>query len=426
MLDPADHLPTTAASEHPSTGDRPGALSSGGSPSRFFWLSAGAHRRLLPVLCLGLAFPLGCGDAPEETPTPTPVAEFDWQLPPGFPAPVVPEDNPMNASKVELGRYLFYDRRLSANQTQSCGDCHLQSKAFTDGKSNAIGSTGDVVRRSSMNLTNAAYFSAYTWVSPVVRTLEQQAMLPLFNESPIELGMAGQEAELVARLLADQTYQALFPAAFPDESDPVTVNNAVKAIAAFERTLISGNSPYDRYIYQGDRQALSESARRGLDLFFSEKVECFHCHGSFIFSDSVVHSGSTFDELYFHNTGLYNVDGNGAYPASDQGLIEQTYEAEDMGRFRAPTLRNIELTAPYMHDGSVATLEDVLDHYSAGGRTIESGENAGVGSANPYKSEFMVGFTLSEEERADLIAFLQSLTDTSFTTDPRFSNPFED
>lgn len=350
---------------------------------------------------------------------------YPWDLPPGFPPPDLPDGVTMSDEKAELGRYAFYDARLSENQTQSCGSCHQQALAFTDGLPHAVGSTGVHHRRASMGLTNAAYFSGLTWASNVVRTLEDQAMLPIFGERPVELGMAGKEDALVARFAEDAEYVARFQAAFPDEAEPVTLANLVGSIAAFERVLISGNSAYDRYI-QGDASAMTESQQRGLDLFNSERLECFHCHQGFAFTDAVRTEYTVIDELPFHNTGLYNVDGQGAYPESDRGLFELTQVPEDMGRFRAPTLRNIAVTAPYMHDGSVATLDDVLDHYAAGGRTIAEGDNAGVGSDNPYKSEFMVGFTLTDQERADVLAFLDALTDESFLTDPRFADPFAD
>ncbi len=351
-------------------------------------------------------------------------ATYVWKLPEGFPTPVVPADNPMSDEKVELGRYLFYDKRLSGNETQSCGSCHQPQYGFTDGKANAEGSTGQIHRRSSMSVVNVGYFSGLTWASNVVKSLEAQALLPLFGETPVELGMAGLEEELFARLAADAEYPARFSAAFPDEEDPINLGNITKAIAGFQRSLISGGSPYDQLQYGGDPSAMTAEARRGMALFFSEELECFHCHQGFAFTDSVQSESTTFEELLFHNTGLYNLDGAGAYPIADQGLYELTLEPADMGRFRAPTLRNIAKTAPYMHDGSIATLEEVVDHYAAGGRTISDGENAGVGSANPYKSEFVTGFTLTEEQRTDLLAFLNALTDEDFLTSPEVQDPF--
>ena len=352
-------------------------------------------------------------------------AGWVWSLPPGIPQPRVPDDNPMSIAKVELGRHLFYDTRLSGNQTQSCASCHEQTLAFTDGRGRAIGSTGQTTPRGSMGLANVAFATTLTWGNPLLLELEAQAVVPMFGREPVELGLSGLEDTLLARLGAEPRYQALFPLAFPDDPDPISVQNTVRALAAFERTILSGRSAYDRLVYGGEPDALSESARRGLTLFNSERLECFHCHQGFAFSDSVVWEGSGSREVRFHNTGLYNLGGTGAYPAGGQGVFETTGRPQDMGAFRTPSLRNVGLTAPYMHDGSIATLEEVLDHYAAGGRTIPSGPNAGVGSANPYKSGLIVGFTLTPEERADVVAFLESLTDEELLTDPRFASPWD-
>lgn len=348
---------------------------------------------------------------------------FEWNLPPGVPKPKVPADNPMSIEKVELGRHLFYDQRLSLNETQSCATCHEQALAFTDARAQGLGSTGELHPRGAMSLANVAYLTTLTWANPVLVRLESQALVPIFGEFPVELGFGGQEVELLTRLEADPTYLELFEAAFPDAPEP-SLDSITKALASFQRVLLSYDSPYDRYAYGGDPDALSEAAKRGRTLFFSEDLECFHCHGGFNFSDSVSHEGTVFDETMFHNNALYNIAGTGAYPADNTGVEEITGLASDMGRFRAPTLRNIALTAPYMHDGSIATLDQVIDHYEAGGRTIESGPFAGNGSESPLKSEFVNGFTLTGTDREDLIAFLESLTDTTFVNDPALSNPW--
>jgi len=354
-----------------------------------------------------------------------PASPWSWSLPRGFPVPTVPEDNPMSAEKVELGRRLFYDTRLSGNGTFSCANCHQQRLAFTDGLPRGVGSTGQKHPRGSMSLVNVAYSPALTWVNPNMKRLEQQALAPMFGETPVELGLAGKEAELVARLAADSRYVAWFAAAFPDDSSPITVDHITKAIASFERVLISGESPYDRE-QRGDTAAVSASAKRGEQLFFSEKMECFHCHGGFNFTGTTDYVGKGIPEVEFHNTALYNVGGKGAYPSDAPGLREFTQRAEDEGKFKAPTLRNIALTAPYMHDGSIATLEGVLDHYAAGGRTIHSGPYKGVGSANPNRSEFITGFSMTAREKRDVIAFLNALTDSAFIRDRRFANPWSD
>ena len=273
-----------------------------------------------------------------------------------------------------------------------------------------------------MSLVNAAYAGRLTWSNHLLASLEFQALTPLFGEIPIEMGMAGRESEIVELLRTDDRYQRLLPRAFPTDADPYSVLNMVRAIASFVRSIVSFDSPYDEYL-AGDPNALSDAAVRGMDLFFSERLECFHCHGGFNFSDSSTHARSAIETVGFHNTGLYNVDGEGGYPAPNTGLHDLTGKPRDMGRFRAPSLRNIALTAPYMHDGSLRTLNDVIDHYAAGGRTLTDGPYRGEGSANPFKSEFVTGFQITEQERSDLIAFLQSLTDLEVTTNPALSNP---
>lgn len=351
---------------------------------------------------------------------------FTWALPGGFPRPRVPDDNPISWEKIELGRFLFYDTRLSGNQTQACAGCHRQELAFTDGLEVGVGSTGELHPRNSMSLTNVAYGSTQGWANPLLMTLEQQTLIPMFGEEPVELGLAGLEDVLLERLSADARYRRMFREAFPAAAEPIAVGTVVKALASFDRSLISGNSPLDRYALGLDDNAISPSAIRGIDLFFGEKFECFHCHGGFNRTDNVMHANSPFIEAPFHNDQLYNIDGNGAYPPNNTGIFEITNHPDDMGAFKAPTLRNIELTAPYMHDGSIATLEEVLDHYAAGGRKIEDGPFAGDGSAVPerLKSGFIRGFAMSKREEEDMLAFLRTMTDLEFVTNPRFSDPF--
>ena len=350
-------------------------------------------------------------------------APFDWQLREGYPTPKVPVDNPMSAAKVDLGRWLFYDTRLSGNETMSCATCHLQALAFTDGRMNSIGSMGDPHPRGSMSLVNAAYASRLTWANPLLDRLEDQALTPLFGDNPVEMGMAGRDGKVAALLESDDNYRQLAESAFPDDENPYSVLNAVRSIAAFVRSIVSFESPYDAYL-AGDLTALTPSAERGMELFFSERLECFHCHGGFNFTDSTTHANTSVGRVGFHNNGLYNIDASGAYPDINTGLFDMTGEARDMGRFKAPSLRNIALTKPYMHDGSIATLEKVLDHYARGGRLTETGENAGDGRLSPFKSEFVGGFELSDSERTDLIEFLNSLTDQSVLTNERWSDPF--
>jgi len=349
---------------------------------------------------------------------------YQWELPPGFPFPKVPADNPMTIQKVELGRHLFYDRRLSFNQRQSCATCHRQENAFTDARGRGLGSTGQVHPRGPMSLVNVAYSPVLTWANPNMRQLESQALVPMFGDDPVELGMSGKEEVLLARLKTEPRYWRLFSNAFPDQADPFTLANITKAIASFERTILSGDAPYDRYRRGDDPNAITDSAKRGEALFFSERLECFHCHGGFNFTGTVDYYGKGFAEVEFHNTGLYNLKGKFSYPEPNLGLYIFSQAPDDVGKFKAPTLRNIELTAPYMHDGSVVTLSEVIDHYAAGGRSIKDGPRAGDGAGNPNKSEFVKGFSLSPQEKEDLIAFLCSLTDEVLLTNPALSDPF--
>jgi cytochrome c peroxidase len=346
------------------------------------------------------------------------VAQYQWDLPPRVAAPRVPVDNPMTAARVELGRRLFYDTRLSGNGTQSCATCHEQARAFTDGKAHGVGSTGMVHPRSPMSLINVAYRDALTWGNQDLRSLEQQTLVPMLGTAPIELGLAGHEDRVYRTLAADAIYTPLFAAAFPGERAPVTTPNIAAALSSFERSIVSFRSPFDRYREYEDRTAMSESAIRGSVLFFSNrKARCISCHrGLNLDGGSKTVTTPPAEELVFtfHNTGLYNLPGPVSYPSDNTGLYEQTGKPQDVGKFRVPTLRNIAVTAPYMHDGSIATLEEALDHYVAGGRT-----------ANPLKSTGLKPLTLTADERKDLIAFLESLTDQEALHDPRWSDPWK-
>ena len=329
----------------------------------------------------------------------------------------------MTVEKVELGRRLFYEKTLSGNGTYACASCHHQALAFTDGLPAALGSTGQRHPRGAMSLANVAYAATLTWADPRMTRLEDQMLYPMFRTEPVELGLAPQDETFLKRIGSLADYAARFAAAFPMDTEPVTTRNICRAIASFERTLISGDAPYDRLVYKGDEAALSEAARRGMRLFFSDRLQCSRCHGGFTFSGPVAFEGLAPIPPTFHNTGLYNLGGTGLYPQDNTGLFGFTGKAEDMGKFRAPTLRNIELTAPYMHDGSIPTLEAVVAHYAEGGRTLVAGPNAGVGRNNPHKSDLIGGFTMDEGQRDDLVAFLKSLTDRTFIADPRFADP---
>jgi cytochrome c peroxidase len=336
-------------------------------------------------------------------------ANYEWHLPRGFPPPAVPLDNPMSAAKVALGRRLFFETRLSSSGRYSCASCHRPQTAFTDGRAHALGATGERVRRGAMSLTNVAYNPAFTWSSDRVRSLEAQMRQPLFNEHPVEMGLEKNEA--MAVLAADPLYGAQFAAAFPGQPKPLSLQHTIEAIASFERTLISGRSPFDRYVFDDDRTALSESAKRGMALFYSTRVGCAQCHSGINFTGAILYEGHAQARALFANTGLYDLDGRGSYPSSDRGLIEVTHRAGDMGKFKVPTLRNVALTAPYMHDGSLPSLDAVLDHYTRGGHK------------NALQDRRVRPFVLSQAERVDLLEFLASLTDREFVENPEFSDP---
>jgi cytochrome c peroxidase len=284
-------------------------------------------------------------------------------------------------ARIELGRRLFYDKRMSGNGSQSCASCHRQELAFTDGRAVSIGATGQAHTRSAMSLVNVAQASVLTWNDPAMRSLEKQALVPMLGAHPVELGV--DQPALLRLLRSEPVYRDLFPKAFPQVADPFRIANVARALAAFERTIVSRRSAYDRYHYDGDTGAISEAARRGEVLFFTDGLGgCFRCH-----------AGANFTDGEFHNTAL----------AADQTT-----------RFKTPTLRNVELTAPYMHDGSIATLEAVIEHYASGGR--EHG--------NPHRDDRMKLLPLTPQNRADLVEFLKSLTDREVIRDPKFSDPW--
>jgi cytochrome c peroxidase len=266
---------------------------------------------------------------------PISAADYQWQLPAGFPEPLVPDDNPMSDAKVALGRALFEDPRLSMSGRHSCRSCHDPLRAFTDGQSRSRGAAGDQLQFNAPSLLNAAYSPSQGWREPAVRTLEQQMRGPLLH--PQELGLQGREAAVERQLAADPATLAAFLAAFPGEPRPVTLGNVIRAIAAFERTLISGNSAFDRYVFLGEHDALSGAQKRGMALFFSARAGCGSCHGGINFS--------------------------GAWVDRDHPDATPAFADTGHGPVRVATLRNLSLTGPYLHDGSLPTLEQVLERY---------------------------------------------------------------
>jgi cytochrome c peroxidase len=304
-------------------------------------------------------------------------ASFDWQLPRGFPTPFVPADNPMSAAKVALGQRLFFETRLSVTGHYSCASCHDPARSYTDGRARAVGATGAVMAHGSMALINVAYNLSYGWQHPEISSLEAQMRQPLFNRHPVEIGLAGREREVRMALAGDATYTQQFAAAF---GGAISIARIIDAIAAFERTLIDGHSAFDAYVFAGQHEALSPAAKRGMALFFSSRIGCAGCHSGFNFS------------------------GNWRDRAGRTGKAGFADDGLGVGRVRIPTLRNIALTAPYMHDGRFATLAAVLEHYERVGKLPSSAHG---GRRDPR----LKIFTLKQAERDELAAFLGSLTE---------------
>jgi cytochrome c peroxidase len=299
---------------------------------------------------------------------------FNWELPRGFPEPVVPADNPMSAAKVALGEKLFGDARLSVTGKYSCQSCHSPSRAFTDGLTRSRGATGETLALNAPTLLNVAYNASLGWNDKAVRTLEQQMRGPLFNQHPRELGLAGRESAVENELAADAALAPTFAAAFPGESRPVSIDNVIRAIAAFERTLFAGRSAFDRYVFAGEHDALDAAQKRGMQLFFGARSGCSSCHGGINFAGAWVDRETPVAEPVFADTG------------TGQAV-------------RVPSLRNLALTAPFMHDGRFATLEAVLDHYERL-------------ATDPAADARLRRAPLTTGERDDLRAFLGSLNDT--------------
>lgn len=332
-------------------------------------------RHYIMSLALGLLIAACSGtvDAPQDEPV--------VKLPAGFPALPVPADNKLTPERIALGKKLFFDKRLSSSQEVSCGSCHLQEHAFADPRTISIGVHGRTGTRNAPPLVNLAYNTSFFWDGGVP-TLEQQAIAPIIN--PLEMDMKMED--VAARLKLDPEYVAMFRQAYDMEPSPEGIT---KGLASFVRTLVSGNSRYDRY-ERGDKSALNESEKRGREIFFGESGECFHCHVGFNFTNN-------------------NIQNNGLYAEyADKGRYLVTEKDRDIGKFKVPSLRNIAQTAPYMHDGSVATLEKVVEHYVSGGM------------ANPNLDPIIHPLRLDARDQADLVAFLKSLSDEEFLANPKF------
>jgi cytochrome c peroxidase len=241
---------------------------------------------------------------------------------------------------------------------------------------------------------------------------------PLLNDHPAEMGVKGNEEKILQKIAADENYRQFF-ASVKTEISWINIKNF---ISLFINSIRSANSPYDKF-KNGDSAALTPPQKKGMQLFFSAELKCASCHGGFNFSSPSV-TNEKGDTIFYFNTGLYNIDGKGAYPAYDEGLYQLTKNEMDMGKFRVPSLRNLLFTAPYFHDGSAADLADVINSYANGGRKIEKGIYKGDGSKSFYKDSLIKGFTISEADKISLISFLQSLSDTGFIHNAAYQNPF--
>lgn len=309
-------------------------------------------------------------------------AVIQLPVPLGLPPIPIPSHNPQTAETIALGRKLFYEKKLSGDSSIACASCHNPRLGFADGRKFSLGVAGQIGFRNAPTVLNASYSSTYFWDGRA-RSLEEQAGGPITN--PVE--MNEQHDVCVSKLEADVEYRADFEKAFGPGA--ITMRKVESAIASFERSLLSGNSAFDRYEFGGDKKALSPAAIRGLAIFRdSAKGNCVTCH-------TIEKAYALFADGKFHNIGV-GVDGEGNL--TDLGRYSQTKVEFDRGSFKTPTLRNVALSAPYMHDGTMKTLKEVVDYY------------AGGANSNANLDMEIKKITLSGKERSDLVEFLESLT----------------
>jgi cytochrome c peroxidase len=317
----------------------------------------------------------------EAVPAVIPFPEL-MEVPEGFPPVPEPVENTFSEARWSLGKRLFFDPVLSSDSTISCSSCHLPSFAFSDTRALSAGVEDRPGTRNAPSLANVAYHP-YFLREGGVPTLEMQVLVPIQEHNEFDFNIL-----LIAeKLNADSTYRAMSMAAYNRLPDAFVIT---RAIACFERSLLSGNSPYDQFIFSGEENGISASAIRGRDLFYSYRTHCADCHAGFNFTNYA-----------FANNGLYK-------EYTDPGRMRLTGKEEDRALFKIPSLRNVELTAPYMHDGSIASLEDVVAHYNKGG------------NGHIHQSELIQPLGLTADEVRDLVAFLRSLTDHTFTDNPAF------
>lgn len=305
--------------------------------------------------------------------------------PAGFPAIPFPEENPFTIEKWTLGKKLFHDKMLSVDYSTSCASCHQSNLAFSDGLPKSMGAGGVTARRNAPTLANVAY-QPYYMKEGGVGTLEMQVLVPVQEHDELNFELL----KIAERMKQLPEYVQLSEQVFGRQPDPYVIT---RAIATYERTLVSGNSAYDKFRHGNTINAFNQSAQRGMQLFFSTRTNCSACHNGFNFTN-----------YSFENNGLYEY-------YTDIGRERVTRNKADNGKFKVPTLRNTGLTAPYMHDGSMATLRDVVAHYNSGGK------------AHPARSVHIRPLGLTKSEQDDLVSFLESLTDMEFATNTHFAQP---
>lgn len=302
-----------------------------------------------------------------------PIDEYELSIPKGFPKPTIPDNNKPSADRIELGRRLFFDPILSRDSSISCASCHHIDKKFTDGLPISRGIENRLGIRNVPSLLNVAYQPSMFWDGGVPN-LEQQILAPIESHFEMDFNLP----DVVTRLNNIEEYKTLSQKAY---NQLPSIFSVTRAIACFERTLFSGTSKYDDYIYNNNKSALTASEINGMNIFLGEDGECFHCHGTYLFTDNS-----------FKNNGIY-------LNYNDSGRARITQLTSDVGKFKVPSLRNVAMTAPYMHDGSFATLEEVVEHYNSGGK------------AHPNKSGLLLPLNLTTQEKTDLVNFLKALTD---------------
>lgn len=327
---------------------------------------------------------------------------YDYIDPLFFQQMIIPDSNPLTVEGIDLGRQLFYDERLSGDNTQACAECHVQSSSFGDPRQFSIGIGGDVGTRQSMTLINLGYQQFFFWDGRAA-TLEDQIIQPVIN--PIE--MNAQWPDVIEKLKQDTAYMKLFAKIFSTIN--IDSTHVAKAIAQFLRTVVSSDSRIDLW-RRGEIQ-LTESEFRGYNLFISEGgdpesgaggqwgADCFHCHPI---------AGMQFSDYQLHNNGLDSV-------FTDLGRGEVTGQPQDFGLFKTPSLRNVEFSAPYMHDGRFETLEEVIDHYNTGGHFSST--------VDPFMKFTQGGLQLTDQKKLDLLNFLKALSDPNFINNPDFADP---